>query len=105
MRHRRSRPVLLTGLLVGVLLLLGQASAFAQTGYPPGPGPIPGPDVVVFTQVLPSAVSAAPAPVQQSQPLPRTGGDIVRWAVLGLALLGVGSALFSAGYRRSHSRA
>jgi hypothetical protein len=53
--------------------------------------------------VAPSAVAARPSAVQQvqAQPLVRTGGDILRWTALALALVGVG-LVFSRVARRTH---
>ncbi len=104
MRHRRIGPALLAG-LVGVILLLGHGPAVAEGGYPPGPkGPVTGPQIVVFTPVQPTAVSAAPAPVRQSQPLARTGGDVARWTIMALGLVGIGSALYVTARRRPQPR-
>ena len=122
MKQRRSGAALLLG-LAGVMLFLSLPSAAsAQTGYPPGPPGAPGlpgapgapgaagapgapglPQVVVFSPVSPSAVAPAPAPVQQAQAqgLVRTGGDILRWTIFALALVGGGLMLFGMA-RRTH---
>ena len=101
MTHRRSGPMLLAT-VIGAIILLGQAPAFAQTGYPPGPqAPTPGPQVVVFSPAPPTPVAAAPRPVPRAAPLVRTGTDVTLWTVVALALVGTGSVLYVLARRRS----
>ncbi len=103
MKQNRAR-LLLLGLAGAILLLVPVPAAFAQAGYPPGPAsPAAGAgvgaagvgaaDVVVFTEVSPTAVAVKPTPVTQSRPLARTGADLFRPIALAVAFVGTGALL------------
>lgn len=64
-------------------------------------GPAGRPGAVIFQPAPAAPVAVAPVPVQQAKPLARTGSDILRWVMVGAALLGLGALLFMIARRRA----
>lgn len=77
--------VLATGLLASMV-----PAASAEGGYPPGPRP------PVVAQTLPPA----PPPARAPSAVAFTGANILRWALVALVLVGVGTLLVAANRRR-----
>ncbi len=90
MRRTISVTMSLAALVAG--LMTSMASASAQVGYPPGPQP------PVVSQTLPPF--PAPAPVSAGPAVAFTGANILRWALIALLLVGVGTLLVAANRRR-----
>jgi len=123
-----TRKVLAVGFAVAAGLVLSSGtSAFGQ--YPPGttipttttrpavtttttrPGATTTTVRPTATTVAPTATTAAPQPMLVAQPpaarpavaaqaVARTGADIVRWTLMGAALMGMGAVLVTVARRR-----
>ncbi len=98
MRHRlMSMTLSLATLIIG--FMVSMAAAASAGGYPPGPQP------PVVSQTLPPA----PGPVRvassaaSSSAVAFTGANILRWALIALALVVVGTVLMVANRRRDHA--
>jgi len=85
---------LVTGFMVST------ASAASAGGYPPGPQP------PVVPQTLPPAEPVrAASRAAGSSAVAFTGANILRWALIALALVVVGTLLVVANRRRDHAAA
>lgn len=91
----------LSVVLVGLVVLFGAMSAFAQDAYPPPEGPV---------EVLPTVIEQAPAPATESQPaveaegLPATGAGVTVAAIVALALVVGGGAVLTVTRRPRRDR-
>jgi len=105
----------LATLATGVLVLLAPAAS-SQTGYPPGPATTTTPTTAAPTPTTPRPAAVEPALVAQTLPpvaaparvassgaVAFTGANILRWSVIALVLVAVGS-LFVVMNRRRRDR-
>ncbi len=77
-------------LATGLILFLAPAAS-AQTGYPPPPQP----------PVVPPTLAPSP-PTRVAGGVAFTGANILRWALMALVLVAIGTFLVTVARRRRH---